>query len=208
MQILLTSAFIMGFLGSWHCGVMCGPLSCNFKGKEDFFSYHLGRLISYLFMGALLFYGTHYFINTESRKLKLVASLVFGVLFIYFGLVQLDFFKNKRLQFKYYKLQFKLLEKSKAISKKFPIVLGLLTGLFPCTWLYSFLLLSSQMTSVGAAMALIFVFWLTALPAFMVFTGFMQNLVKAAPISYHKISGLVLIAAGLFSILGHWAEIL
>lgn len=204
---LMGLIFLMSFLGSWHCGVMCGPLSCNFKVRQDFFSYHIGRLISYLLMGAVLFFGTHYFINTESRNLKLAASMIFGLIFIIFGLIQLNIFKHNRLIFKYYKIQFKIIEANKDLANKFPIILGLLTGLFPCTWLYSFLLLSTQMKSLTESLLVIFIFWVSALPAFVVFTGFMQNLIKSSPVSYQKISGFILIAAGLFSIIGHWAEI-
>lgn len=205
---LISSILIMGFLGSWHCAVMCGPFSCNFRKGQDFTSYHLGRLISYLLMGTILFYGTHFFIDSESRKVKVIASILFGVIFIVFGLNQLNFFKNKFLIFKFYKIQFKILEKFKNISKKFPIVLGLLTGLFPCGWLYSFLFLSTQMHTLTASLIVIFIFWVTALPAFIVVAGFMQNLIKSSPVSYQKISAIVLICAGIFSVFGHWAEIL
>ena len=202
------SALMMGFLGSWHCGLMCGPLSCNFKGAKSFMSYHIGRLISYLALGTVLYYGTHYFVDTDSRILKMSASLVFGILFIYFGLVQMGLFRNNRFFFKYYKFQFKLVEMNKEISQKFPVVLGLLTGLFPCTWLYSFLLLSTQMKTLMAAAGIIFIFWVTALPAFIAFGGIVQKLIRHSPVSYQKLAGGILIFAGLLSLFGHWSDIL
>lgn len=205
---LLSSAIIMAFLGSWHCGVMCGPLSCNFKRTNHFFSYHIGRLISYLIMGAVLFSGIHYFTDAQSRPLKVAGGFIFGSLFILFGLWQLDFFKNKKIEFKIYKFQIQFFDRHKKTIQRFPIVLGLLTGLFPCSWLYSFLLLSTQMQNQLGALILIFIFWLAALPAFFVVTKFMQNLIKSSPISYQKISAVVLILAGALSIFGHWAEIL
>lgn len=205
---VMTSVLLVGFLGSWHCGVMCGPLSCNFRKKEDFLSYHVGRLISYLAVGGLLFVGAHFFIDADSRPIKIVTSILFGVIFILFGLNQLHFFKNQAFLFRYAKFQFKIVDHFKDISKKFPVVLGLLTGLFPCTWLYSFLFFSTQMKTLPEALTVIFLFWLTALPAFLVVTGFMQSLVKASPLSYQRLSGFILIFAGVFSIFGHWADIL
>ena len=205
---IISSAMVMAFLGSWHCGVMCGPLSCNFKKQNDFFSYHLGRLLSYMIMGSVLYWGIHYFIDAESRALKVVGSMVFGVLFILFGLNQLNLLKSKRLEFKIYKLQFKIFSKIKQTANQFPIVLGLFTGLLPCAWLYSFLVLSTQMKSWVGAMSLIFIFWFAALPAFFVVTRFMQNLIAASPSSYRKISAAVLIVAGLLSIFGHWTDII
>lgn len=201
------SLFLMAFLGSWHCGVMCGPFSCNFRQGTDFFSYHLGRLVSYLLLGIALFYGFHFFLDSDSRPVKLGASVVFGVLFILFGLERLKLLPGaprRPVNLKIYRVYFKFIEK----NKKFPVVLGLLTGLFPCGWLYSFLMLSTQMKTAGMALLLIFIYWLAALPAFLVFTGFMKNLINNSPVRHQMISGVVLIMAGIFSIIGHWAELL
>lgn len=202
---LLGTTLVMGFLGSWHCSLMCGPLSCAFKHKKDFLSYHIGRLISYLLIASVLFWGSHFFLNTDSRILKLVSAVIFMLVFVYFGLIQLEVFKN----IKYFSLlntvQFSIFKKSKNIIEKFPIVLGLLTGLFPCGWLYSFLVLSTQAKNIETSLLLILIFWGTSLPAFAVFNGFMQSLIKNSPISYQKISGFILIFAGILSVIGHWA---
>lgn len=201
--------FVMALLGSWHCGVMCGPLSCNFRKKNSFAAYHLGRLISYLFISSLLFWGVRYFLDTDSRAIKIFASLFFGAMLIIFGIAQLQKLPNqKRVSFKFFKLQHRILENYKTALNQFPILLGLLTGFFPCGWLYSFLVLSSQMKSWPQATSVVLIFWVCSLPAFLVFTGFMSQLVKASPVSYQKISACVLIFAGLLSIVGHWAEII
>lgn len=208
MQLaLLGTVLVMGFMGSWHCAVMCGPFSCNFRKNRDFFSYHIGRLLSYLLLGTLLFYGIHFFADADSRPLRAFATLLFGGLFVFFGVLQLGHFKNRGLLFKFYKLQFQIIEKNQAAATRFPVVLGLLTGLFPCAWLYSFLLLGSQMQTPAEAWLVILLFWATALPSFMVFTGFMKNLMKNSPVRYQTISGIVLIIAGLLSVLAHWAEV-
>lgn len=206
---IFVTVFIMAFLGSWHCGVMCGPLSCNFRKRENFFSYHLGRLISYAALVTLLFFGVHYFLDLDSRGLKLGASLFFGVLLILFGLMQVQVVPQpKRWYFRLFKIQYQIIQKHKETLKKFPILLGLMTGLFPCGWLYSFVMVSSQMKSLPQALTIIFIFWLTSLPAFLVFTGFMNQLIKNVPVSYQRISAAVLILAGLLSIFGHWVDIL
>jgi sulfite exporter TauE/SafE len=147
--------------------------------------------------------------DTDSRGLKIFASLILGLLLIFFGLVQLNFFpQRKRFGFFLFKFQNKIMMKNKLLIDKFPVLLGLLTGLFPCGWLYSFVILASQMTTLTESVLVIFIFWLTSLPAFLVFTGFIAQLIRKSPVSYQRISAIVLIAAGLFSILGHWAEYL
>lgn len=208
MQVaFVLSLLTMGFMGSLHCATMCGPVSCSLKNGQQFKSYHMGRLISYLVMGSILFYGSQYFVNTESRLLKVVVSLLFAVLFVVFGLVQMEIIKLKN-QFIIYKYQFALMSSARMLINRFPMVLGLLTGLFPCAWLYSFLLLSSQMKSYPTAMAVIFILWITSLPAFYFFTTLLQKLVKDSKMSHQKISGFILIAAGLFSVLGHWSDVI
>ena len=208
MQVaFLMSLIVMGFMGSLHCASMCGPVSCSLKNGRQFKSYHLGRLISYLILGSVLFFGSQYFVNTDSRLLKLILSLLFAALFVVFGLVQMDLIKITN-NIKIYKYQFALMSSARSIIDRFPIVLGLLTGLFPCAWLYSFLLLSSQMKSYAPAMLVIFILWVTSLPAFYFVTTVLQKLVKNSKLSYQKISGFILIIAGLFSVLGHWSDVI
>lgn len=165
---LILSFLVMGFLGSWHCGLMCGPLCSNFMNRQDFVFYQFGRLLSYLAVGTLLFFGVKYFLNIDSRPLKLVASVIYGLLFIYFGLAQLNVIRSGRASLKYAKVQFSVFQKNRRMLQKFPILLGLFSGLLPCAWLYSFLFLSTQMNSLPNAYLLIFIFWGTALPAFAV----------------------------------------
>ena len=205
---LLISVMVMGFLGSWHCGVMCGPLSCNFRKNPDFLSYHVGRLLSYLLVCSLLFAGSQFLFFSESRWLRLAATLLTAGLLIIFGLSQLGIFQSKVLSFRYYKFQTGFFERHRAICKKFPVVLGLMTGLLPCSWLYSFLILSARMNTLTMAWAVIFAFWLTSLPAFFVFSGLMRHLVQNSPVSYRKISGIVLIIAGVLSLAGQWVDLL
>ena len=209
MQIaVLFSVFVMGFMGSLHCAGMCGPISCSFRGGKQFFSYHVGRLISYLGVGSLLFHSSQYLLSTDSRPLKLTVSLAFGILFILFGLSQMNLLKINIFNSRIFKIQFGLMKKFRPVIDKFPILLGLLTGFFPCAWLYSFLLLAGQMKTYGMSMAVLAVFWMTSLPAFYLFTEIMQGLIKRSKYTYQQISGAILIFAGLFSVFGHWSDVL
>lgn len=205
MVSVLLSALLMGFLGSWHCGVMCGPLSCNFRSAKSFASYHIGRLLSYLLLTFALYEGAGFFLRTDSRDLKLIASVVFAVLFVVFGILQM---RTKRLKIIPDRFYFLLMKKIQPLWKRSPFVLGLLTVFLPCGWLYSFLMLSSQMPSATGALSLTAVFWLSSLPAFAAVNGFMHSLIRHSPVNYRKVAGVVLILAGLFSVGGHWVEIL
>ena len=47
------SAFLMGFLGSFHCIGMCGPivLALPSKGVQYKLVYNIGRTITYMLLG-------------------------------------------------------------------------------------------------------------------------------------------------------------
>lgn len=203
----MISVFVLGFLGSWHCGVMCGPLSCNFKTYQHFISYHLGRLMSYLSVGGLLFAGSKLLMTQEGHVVKTIASITFAIIFLFFGLMQMNLFKNQNIFYKYYKFQFQFLKRFENYYHRFPLLLGLLTGLFPCAWLYSFLLLASQTQIWWKSLMVILIFWLTSLPAFIVMTAFMKKLIQSSPVRYQTISGLVLIVAGLMAVISQWSHI-
>lgn len=48
------SALVTGATGSVHCALMCGPLACTAKGRESAVAWHLGRVVAYVTIGALL----------------------------------------------------------------------------------------------------------------------------------------------------------
>jgi len=60
---MIWSAIILGFLGSFHCVGMCGPIafmlpvdrSNSVKKVSQIFTYHFGRLLAYSIIG--LFFG-------------------------------------------------------------------------------------------------------------------------------------------------------
>lgn len=61
---MIWSGFVLGFLGSFHCIGMCGPLAMSLPDTASsnvyFMSgrllYNLGRAATYTFMGALFGY--------------------------------------------------------------------------------------------------------------------------------------------------------
>ena len=80
-------SFIAGLGGSLHCVGMCGGLvtaSCERSG--DVFRYQFGRLIGYLFLGAIA--GTvGSWINVSSfPQISLITGVSVGLLFIYWGI--------------------------------------------------------------------------------------------------------------------------
>ena len=90
-QVIIT-AFLMGFMGSFHCVGMCGPLALSLPLKSEnvtnkFFGsliYNIGRILSYSFLG--------FIIGMLGTGIKLVGlqqwlSIFAGVIIIVFMIV-------------------------------------------------------------------------------------------------------------------------
>lgn len=200
--LLALSTLLMGFAGSFHCGLMCGPISCSIKDRKLIWSYHLGRLISYLTMAALLHLGFRYLINLESRLLKISIAGLFLVTFILFSVIQAGWVRRPNLQRTY--LKFFWTCRNWLMSS--PFLLGLMTGLFPCGWLHTFVFFSSQMPTLAGSLSLILIFWLSSLPILVTVNHTFQAVLRQAPARYQRIAGFVLIFAGFLSLAGHWLE--
>lgn len=200
--LLAFSTLLMGFAGSFHCGLMCGPISCSIKNRKLIWSYHLGRLISYLTIASLLHLGFRYLINLESRLLKMSVAVFFLITFILFSIVQAGWVHRSDLQRTYLKAFWA----SRSWFLKSPFLLGLMTGLFPCGWLHTFVFFSSQMPTLTGSLSLILIFWFSSLPILLTVNHTFQAVLRQAPASYQRIAGLVLIFAGFLSLAGHWLE--
>ncbi|WP_461790588.1 sulfite exporter TauE/SafE family protein [Pedobacter sp.] len=158
-------AFLMGFLGSLHCAVMCGPIvlalplnkRSNWHGIFQVLLYQLGRITVYTLLGLIVgLVGNvfHVFIKQEA------ISLLIGILLISITLLQWKGTKNSHLQ----KMQAKmLLPISKLMGKIFNLPLwgffaGMLNGLIPCGMVYLALVtaLNSSSSQGGAYFMLLF----------------------------------------------------
>jgi len=154
----LFSPFVIGFLGSLHCLGMCGPLivaySLHMKNEGDsketpgpsaakaglfhHFSFHLGRVFSYGFLGALaaaLFYAAD--VRLLFLNLRGGMTLLGGCFMIFMGLVLLKVLPLPGFLFapaashgSFWGRVFPPLFQSGHLASK--LALGLLTGFLPC----------------------------------------------------------------------------
>lgn len=185
---LLAGFFVAGFIGSWHCAVMCGPITCMLAQKKQLMQYQLGRLISYVFAGA--FAGTvSSFLVTSFEWLKTVSVVAITVLllFTYFTKaekIQLPgFMKNLFWQ-----------------KRNNPFFMGFLSLTLPCGWLYSFILSSLAARSAVAGGLVMLMFWLSSLPALSVAQLFLKKLIDINDQKRQKVASTVLLAASLTSL--------
>jgi uncharacterized protein len=134
---LLWTALLVGFVGSLHCGVMCGPLVLAVSRTRRFnatqFAYHGGRIATYCVVGLLLgTLGRTLALAGFQRWISILAGLfILGAVFsanrirVYPGIGQI----TNRLQ-----TGFAALLKQQTLASRF--ALGTLNGLLPCGLVY------------------------------------------------------------------------
>ena len=186
---LVTGFFTAGFLGSWHCGVMCGPTACFMAEKKQLLPYQFGRMASYVLVGAFAGFISQ-FLTTSYEWLKYFSVLFCCALLIYMFITQ-----NKKIPVPE-KLADYYFKKNNS-----GLMMGFMTVFLPCGWLYSFILSATAARSALAGMIVMFVFWLSSLPALSVAQVLIKKLIDKNDSKKQWISSLVLLLASLYSFL-------
>lgn len=181
------------FWGSWHCAAMCGPIASLAAQRNSLVSYHLGRGLSYILIGAFGgFLGS--FLNlSEFQTVRLIAGFLFALILIFMGLQTLR--GQTGLQTP------KLASIHRYLSRSSPgFFMGFLSIFLPCGWLYSYFLAAVATRSPQTGSLLMLLFWIGGLPALSAVSMAMKKTIQGAPERKRKIAGAVLVAAGLYSL--------
>lgn len=146
---MLTSALVLGLLGSLHCLGMCGPIAFmlpldqanNVKKTAQLSIYHFGRLFAYGVIGVLFgLLGKGLSLFGIQQKL----SIGIGVLIIVLVLIPGKYLNGHRLLSPIYSIIGKVKSKLGAeLKKKTPdtfLTIGFLNGFLPCGLVYMALL--------------------------------------------------------------------
>lgn len=157
----MTTAFLLGFLGSWHCAAMCG----GFAMAPRPLPYQAGRLLSYVAVGALL--GWAGATATEWIGSKLVLGIA-GALLLLMSWARVGSVETPVAAQNGFSLRSFLwlalgpwLRKPGAQSR---FLLGTLTGTFPCGLLYAGWLQAAGTSSPLLGATSMAAFWLGTLP--------------------------------------------
>ena len=167
---MIWTAFVLGFLGSFHCVGMCGPIALavsGSKGKNFLFNkilYNLGRSLTYAILGLII--GSLGF-SLSLAGIQQVVSVSMGLLVV---LLSLSYKKADHLLtipalsgfVKWIKSQLGSLLKSG--SKTSYLSTGLVNGLLPCGMVYMALVVSIGMQSPLLGAAYMFFYGLGTIP--------------------------------------------
>ena len=212
----LSSIFLASLMGSSHCVAMCGGFISAYSAKASsriapHLAYHSGRLITYTSLGLIagLIGGT---LNDLSLLVGVQrgAGIFTGLLLIawgtasltkFTGLVRLRGYLTKHISRPFHVIT--LGAKSTSATQG-AFLLGLSSTLLPCGWLYGYAAMAAAAGSpLGGALVMI-IFWLGTLPLLFIFGASSGRLFQFLGARAPLIGAILLIAAGIFSLLGHF----
>ncbi len=208
---LLAAALLMGFFGSPHCLGMCGGLVAAFglsmkdaspaKKRGLIATYHLGRLLSYAFLGLIAgLIGT-----TVLAPLMVGNStprILLGLVLLFVGLTMLGMpFLNKleRLGMRFWQALAPLRKKVFPLNT-FPRALtaGLLWGFLPCGLVYGALLIAVVGHDPLTGAVLMFAFGLGTVPMLVAThetVGWLRH--HIGRLRLRQMNGAIMMASGL-----------
>lgn len=202
--LLLGLGFLTtGFMGSWHCALMCGPLACLNLNNAQLFQYHLGRITSYTLLGAASGALGHVLFNSQYLWLRNIsfALLVFLALATALKMAMPSLASKMKTPDFFGPSIFRIFKTQLSRPGFF---LGLASCLLPCGWLYSFVVGAAATGSMITGALIMFLFALTAIPALSLFPKLIGQSLQKSGIKQRNISYVVLTISSVYALVAHF----
>jgi uncharacterized protein len=141
----IVAALILGFLGSFHCVGMCGPIalalplnrSTNYTRVMGALSYNSGRVLTYTLLGSAFgLLGKGFVIAGYQQALSVFAGVFILLLFFSSGIKEKLNIRSASLFGLVAKLKYKLRQQFKKSGNSSLFITGSLNGLLPCGLVY------------------------------------------------------------------------
>ncbi len=206
----------IAFLGSFgHCIGMCGGIVIAYsstkidtkwnKAKQALMhiTYSLGRISTYVILGALFGYlgGVATFNNITNGSLLILAGIfmIFAGLSLIGKLKFLTIIEHSVSKSQWYQKNFRALLQSQSITSFF--VLGMMNGLLPCGFVYFFAITAASTASPFWGAIVMLVFGLSTIPA-LFSMGFFVGLFKQSSFRslMLKLASIAVILYGLYTL--------
>ena len=216
MTALIITVFFASLLGSAHCVGMCGPfaliagMSSANERRASLWptaAYNLGRLMTYVVVG-LMFGWLGMAINHGSSLagFQRGATFLAGALMIAAGAIAMlrQFGWKIPLPSLAAPLHNTLLKLFRASAKMQPIqratLIGMMTSLMPCGWLYAFAITAAGTGSPVSGAMTMAVFWLGTLPLLAAFGAGVNRLSDAIKVRIPLVMASLIVIVGLFTL--------
>jgi sulfite exporter TauE/SafE len=221
---LIAAVFLASLLGSLHCAGMCagfmafavgGAPMARGGGRRSRLgvqsAYHVGRLTTYVGLGVVAGIVGSAFNHTGNLVgIQRGAASLAGAVMVMFGLLTLLRVLGVRaMQAPAPEFLRRLLVRGHAVAFELPpaqraAMVGLLTTLLPCGWLYAFAVSAAGTGSPLWGAATMAVFWLGTLPVMMTLGAGIQSLTGAMRQRLPLITSVAVIVVGIMTVIGRF----
>jgi len=218
VNALVLSVLGASLLGSPHCAAMCGGFVCFFSGQPGdqprpltHAVYHAGRLIAYALLGAAAgFAGAGIDLAGQMAGLQRPAAIAAGTLLILWGLAGLASAMGigrgasaapagvRRL---FTAALARLAEKPPIVRA---LVIGLLTALLPCGWLYVFVATAAGTGSAIGGAFVMTAFWAGTVPVLAGVGALAQRAAGPLRARLPVLTAAVLVVLGVLTVAGRF----
>jgi sulfite exporter TauE/SafE len=176
---LIAGVLLASVLGSVHCAAMCGPFTCLYAtgpsaSLRSHASYNVGRLLSYVALGAFAgLLGARVDDVGRLAGVAHAATIVAGTLMILWAAASAASHFGVRVPVTLAPEWARsvlggALQRARDWSPSARgFLIGSLTTLLPCGWLYTFVVVAGSTASAPAGAAVMVAFWLGTVPMMM-----------------------------------------
>ncbi len=217
MSALIVTVFVASLLGSVHCAGMCGAFVAFAVGLNDpdakrkrarlHVAYNTGRLITYITLGAIAgALGNALDLAGSMLGFSRVAAMLAGATLIVFGGTHLLRALGVRIAHaKPPRFMKAGLSTAHRAAMAMPpvrraLVIGLMTTLLPCGWLYAFVFAAAGTGSAAVGALTMAVFWAGTLPILVGVGAGIRAISGPLASKLPVVLPLLVIIAGLFTI--------
>jgi len=175
---MFLSAFLMGFLGSFHCIGMCGPIVFALPDQGVLYklTYNVGRTVTYTILGALIgFVGEGFAVVGMQQALSIGIGVIMLIIVVFTKYKHFDLPTGGLINKLYLLVKRVLGPLLKSNSMFSPVLIGILNGFLPCGLVYAALFAALSMGSIINSAVYMLLFGLGTIPIMLglgIFSGF------------------------------------
>jgi hypothetical protein len=212
----VTAALLIGVVatsvvGSVHCLAMCGPLVGLHGGAKTMrlaVMHSLGRLTTYVGLGAIAgLVGSAVNVAGQLGDVQRAATIVAAALIIGMGVYQIVGVRRPasgaRGRSPFAAALVHIRPKS-AVKRSY--LIGSLTGLIPCGWLWAFVIAAAATASPLTGAVTMFAFWLGTVPAMVGVLRVTAPLIARLRARMPAVTAIALIAVGVGTLALRWRD--
>jgi hypothetical protein len=208
---LLAGVVATSALGSVHCLAMCGPLVGLHGGAKTTrlaIVHSLGRLSTYAMFGVLAgLVGSAVDLAGRVGNLQRAATVAAAATIVAMGLIQILRVRVPRLRARTGSSFTNALVRIRPrTAARRAWLIGSLTGLLPCGWLWAFVIAAAGTASAKGGALVMTAFWLGTVPAMVGMLRVASPILERIRARMPQVTAIALIAIGLGTLALRWRD--